>query len=626
MVFYARTLRRSFRFIIFLALISILLLSFPGLITQRGSETEDGIPNSLFYPSLLFPNLSNYQLPFAARHRGKYSSHVGKGGFQAEGDDGVIKKHNYRSDGLLEVSEGGPHPIYELIARGEREWGRKLKKASRTLEEAVKEYTRRYNRLPPKGFDAWWSYVQKHDVQLPDEYDQIFHDIEPFWGLDPSDLAKIHEENETKEDTYTVGKELGSAVEVLTWAFREGRYDQLIVGSHRVIEMLNEVADHLPPFRMTLSPHDGPNRLSDYNVKAAVLAAAAKKTTLKISDLPRIHQLGWVSACQPRSPARLKPIDLDNPPPPSPNKTFIYDHILAMDPCLHPKLLHHHGQFLSHDMGPTPQPTIVPEFSSCSTTIHHNIRIPVSYAWIEDIYPRSDDPEWEDRHDERLLWRGTNTGIWHSKRARWQNSHRDFMMRYTNEMNGTVKVLPQDTLPGERMGKPKEYKKALVNVAMMDIAFGGDVNGCEPEVCGVLKEIYPYRERQSIKQAGTYKYVIDVDGNGWSGRFKRLITSNALVFKSTIYPEWYADRIAPWVHYVPVQLDLSDLYDALFFFRGDGNGYGAHDDLARKIAVAGREWSKTFWRQEDLVAYFFRLTLEYVRVMSLDRDAMTYSP
>lgn len=84
------------------------------------------------------------------------------------------------------------------------------------------------------------------------------------------------------------------------------------------------------------------------------------------------------------------------------------------------------------------------------------------------------------------------------------------MMRYTNEMNGTVKVLPQDTLPGERMGKPKEYKKALVNAAMMDIAFGGDVNGCEPEVCGVLKEIYPYRERQSIKQAGTYKYVIDV--------------------------------------------------------------------------------------------------------------------
>ena len=68
----------------------------------------------------------------------------------------------------------------------------------------------------------------------------------------------------------------------------------------------------------------------------------------------------------------------------------------------------------------------------------------------------------------------------------------------------------------------------------------------------------------------------------------------------------YLDRIAPWVHYVPIQLDLSDLHDALLFFRGDGNGDDAHEDLARKIAVAGRQWSKTFWRREDMVAYLFR--------------------
>jgi len=128
----------------------------------------------------------------------------------------------------------------------------------------------------------------------------------------------------------------------------------------------------------------------------------------------------------------------------------------------------------------------------------------------------------------------------------------------------------------------------------------------------------------SIHDAGQYKYVLDVDGNGWSGRFKRLITSNSLIFKSTIYPEWYTDRIEPWVHYVPVQLDLSDIYDTLLFFRGDANGEGAHEDLARKIALAGRDWSKTFWRQEDITSYFFRLILEYARLMSTDRESMSY--
>lgn len=30
-------------------------------------------------------------------------------------------------------------------------------------------------------------------------------------------------------------------------------------------------------------------------------------------------------------------------------------------------------------------------------------------------------------------------------------------------------------------------------------------------------------------------------------------------------PEWWTDRIAPWVHYVPTQLDYSDVYDILTF-------------------------------------------------------------
>jgi hypothetical protein len=31
-----------------------------------------------------------------------------------------------------------------------------------------------------------------------------------------------------------------------------------------------------------------------------------------------------------------------------------------------------------------------------------------------------------------------------------------------------------------------------------------------------------------------------------------------------------------------------------------------HDDMARKIALEGTRWSKTFWRKEDMVAYQFR--------------------
>jgi hypothetical protein len=98
------------------------------------------------------------------------------------------------------------------------------------------------------------------------------------------------------------------------------------------------------------------------------------------------------------------------------------------------------------------------------------------------------------------------------------------------------------------------------------------------------------------------------------------------------------------LHYVPVQVDLSDLADSLTFFRGDINGEGGQDELAQKLAKAGRDWSLTFWRKEDMTAYMFRLDffskrwlvvdlisfekrlfLEYARVMSPHREKMAYT-
>jgi hypothetical protein len=49
----------------------------------------------------------------------------------------------------------GAHPIFELISRAEKEWEEKLRGASKTFQEVVQEYKRRYKRAPPKGFDHW---------------------------------------------------------------------------------------------------------------------------------------------------------------------------------------------------------------------------------------------------------------------------------------------------------------------------------------------------------------------------------------------------------------------------------------------------------------------------------------
>lgn len=51
------------------------------------------------------------------------------------------------------------HPIRQLIGAGKAAWESKLKRQSKTLKQAVREYKRRHGgRNPPKGFDKWWAY------------------------------------------------------------------------------------------------------------------------------------------------------------------------------------------------------------------------------------------------------------------------------------------------------------------------------------------------------------------------------------------------------------------------------------------------------------------------------------
>jgi hypothetical protein len=153
---------------------------------------------------------------------------------------------------------------------------------------------------------------------------------------------------------------------------------------------------------------------------------------------------------------------------------------------------------------------MIPEFSSCSSAVHHNIRLPIPYGWIDDIMPRSDDPEWDDKLDERLLWRGSNTGLYHLKNNRWRRSHRISLVEQANQLNGTLRLLAPRSRSWEVVGEPKQVRKSRINPAILDIAFAGQPISCETSVCEVIAKDFSWRQRQGIKEAGNYKYVLDV--------------------------------------------------------------------------------------------------------------------
>lgn len=76
---------------------------------------------------------------------------------------------------------------------------------------------------------------------------------------------------------------------------------------------------------------------------------------------------------------------------------------------------------------------------------------------------------------------------------------------------------------------------ADLNAHLFDVAFAGQPIQCAGDgTCEAVQRLYRFTQiKMKQEEANQYKYVMDVDGNGWSGRFHRLMASKSAVLKST---------------------------------------------------------------------------------------------
>ena len=98
-----------------------------------------------------------------------------------------------------------------------------------------------------------------------------------------------------------------------------------------------------------------------------------------------------------------------------------------------------------------------------------------------------------------------------------------------------------------------------------------------------------------------YKYLIDIDGNAcaWRSFFLKMYSNSVVLKVESPNIEWCYDRIVPWVHYIPVSNNLSDLEEKIHWAH-------AHDEQCRAISLRATEVMKEI-QKEDPVTYGAKL-------------------
>src|SRR3569833_2096010 len=528
------------------------------------------------------------------------------------------------------AAPAGSHPMWHLINDAERDLERIKSRQSRSLQEAVSEYRRRYGIPPPPNFDKWYEFARKNDVQLIDEFDTIHELMTPFWGLKPATIRARAKEA------------LGFGNSLIAMQVRDQKVKNIEGGGDWQREatqgMMQAFLKYLPDMDLCFNIHDEPRVVVPHEDMAR-LVAKAKTVTMPAANAAReprnsftqrvkglndggrleetkwtrfnvfAHQPTWTHSrmsCPPDSPARALEEDErqdDLSRYGLGELGFVYNATALSDICHTPSLSETYGFFdrpnaynVVHDLFPI--------FSQSKISSYADILYPSPWYWFEKVaYDEKKDMEWTQKNDQ-LYWRGSTTGGF-SRNGGWRRQHRQ---RFVQKINAAdqAKILVNAGDEASPRWEPKEVPRGDYK-GIIDVFFS-HVGQCDPGDCDAQKQFFTIKSHADQQATWKYKYLLDIDGNAFSGRFYAFLKSRSLVYKFSIFREWHYEWLKPWVHYIPLSLQGDEWLESVRFF-GDG-ALGKKE--AERMAMQGRDWANKVLRNVVLEVWFFWLLVVYV--------------
>ncbi|KAG5922884.1 hypothetical protein E4U42_005183 [Claviceps africana] len=327
-------------------------------------------------------------------------------------------------------------------------------------------------------------------------------------------------------------------------------------------------------------------------------------------DEPRVIRPHQASHPLPTSegPPRETSLKRNLAPPPAP-VTFVENTTASTDLCQHEEYRAMHGLFLSPVSFQAVEGS-VPILSTGAVSTMGDILIP-SPAYREPgfRYDAAGDEDWS-RKSNNAYWAGSTTGGYGlGGSTAWRHFHRQ---RFVSLVHGRDKTRRHSYLQ-EQDGVLTARASSFLDGSLYDVSFTR-IMQCDWACCRQQGEHFTPRSWADKDAALRSRLVFDVDGNGISGRYYKLLASQSTPLKQTLFREWHDDRLVPWVHYVPVSPGMEELAELVFFLTSTPAG----QERARWIAEQGRSWSSRALREVDMSIYLYRLPLELARLQEAE--------
>ncbi|KAJ7227909.1 glycosyl transferase family 90-domain-containing protein [Mycena rebaudengoi] len=435
-----------------------------------------------------------------------------------------------------------------------------LARQSKTLKQATARYTLKNNRPPPPGFDKFFEFAQQNGC-LIDEYDKVYRDFAPFYELaehHPSFFPEMLDRAfEIADDSVLCL----TKVTVKDHTATRGPHHSPFGGDWQ--STMDKIAFMLPDMVAVFNYQDEPRVLFNTRRPDAYEFALKKGDTDPFKQGPRPTKEYYAT----ESPHQCL----------LPNSDIGFGN-LTND--VNAFLLSSTSTQHTHDLYPILSPA---RLSSCFA----DIVIPSSFYYDRSSYGArhsfKDNVRWEDKKSI-VYWRGSTSG----GHLHGQNYH----------------SFPRVRLVDMSLRRPDLIDAGITRLHNCDPNPDNFVVCLEDEIKAEYNVETPSQPREEVYN---YKYVIDLDGNSFSGRYLGLLRSGSLVFKSSTFSEFFDDWLIPYVHYIPVLPDLSDLEKKIEWAI-------ANDEEARQIQANGQEYAIRILTDDQMDCYHASVFLEHARL------------